>query len=270
MLTLADDHLKNQKNKKMAYNGFFNIELTPTLTGANCVTAFGNGDVVADWEVKTVPTKKAFRIIGVTCIERGTNGASQVSNYELIFASPDSDGTAPSTLGTVNGTANGTSFFKHLVGVYNVTGTADALDVINVSSPDNTDGNQEDDLVIEPSRVVNTDGTVKFDGVGSNGKICIGVLSVSGAPDFGTGVLLNQAENQAAAATSTALTVDGTNAKNALAVGDVIRAQDDAEIGTITALAETTVTVDAVADALANNDELVNVNPLTFIIHCEY
>ena len=30
----------------MAYNGFFNIEVTPTLTGQNCVTAFGNGDVV--------------------------------------------------------------------------------------------------------------------------------------------------------------------------------------------------------------------------------
>jgi hypothetical protein len=254
----------------MAYNGFFNIELTPTLTGQNCVTAFGNGDVVADWVVKTVPTKKAFRIIGVTCIERGTEGANQVSNYELIFASPDSDGTAPSTLGTVNATANGTSFYKHLVGIYNVTGTADALDVINVSSPDNTDGNQEDDLVIEPSRIVGPDGSIDFNGYGVNGKICIGVLSVSGAPDFGTGVLLNQAENQAAASTTTELTVDGVDAKNALAVGDVLRAQDNAEIGTVTALATNTVTVDGVTDALANNDELVNINPLTFIIHCEY
>jgi hypothetical protein len=254
----------------MAYNGFFNIEVTPTLTGQNCVTAFGNGDVVADWIVKTVPTKRAFRIIGVTCVERGTNGANQVSNYELVFASPDSDGSAPSTLGTVNATANGTSFYKHLVGIYNVTATASALDVINVSSPDNTDGNQEDDLVIEPSRVVNTDGSISFDGVGSNGKICIGVLSTSGAPDFGTGVLLNQGENQGARTVSTDLTVDGVNAKNALAVGDVLRAQDNAEIGTITALAETTVTVDAVADALLDDDELVNINPLTFIIHCEY
>jgi hypothetical protein len=65
----------------MAYNGFFNIELTPTLTGQNCVTAFGNGDVVADWVVKTVPTKKAFRIIGVTCIERGTEGARRRFSY---------------------------------------------------------------------------------------------------------------------------------------------------------------------------------------------
>ena len=252
--------------------GYFNIELTPTLTGANCVTAFGNGDVVADWEVKTVPTKKAFRIIGVTCIERGTNGSSQVSNYELIFASPDSDGTAPSTLGTVNATANGSSFFKNLVGIYNVTGTADTLDVINVSSPDNTDGNQEDDLVIEPSRVVNTDGSINFDGYGVNGKICIGVLSVSGAPDFGTGVLVNDAENVAASTSPVTITVDGTVAKLALAVGDTVAAQDSAEIGTITALAadNSTITVDTVTDALLNNDEIVNVNPLTFIIHCEY
>ena len=255
----------------MAYNGFFNIEVTPTLTGANCITAFGNGDLVADWIVKTVPTKKAFRIIGVTCIERGTNGASQASQYELIFASPDDDGTAPSSLGTVNATINGTSFYRHLVGIYNVTGVADTIDNVNVHSPDNTDGNQEDDLVIEPSRVVSKDGTVRFDGTGSNGKICIGVASTAGAPDFGTGVLLNQGENQAATTTETTLTVDGVDARKALAVGDVVAAGDNAAIGTVVSIAsDTRFNVSLVEDALADDDEIVNVNPLTFIIHCEY
>jgi len=249
--------------------GYFNIELKPTLTGANCITAFGNGDLVADWIVKTVPTKKAFRIIGVTCIERGTNGASQHSNYELIFASPDSDGTAPSSLGTVNATINGTSFYRHLVGIYNVTGVADTIDNVNVHSPDNTDGNQEDDLVIEPSRVVNTNGSINFDGYGVNGKICIGVASVGGAPDFGTGVLTTGAVE--VSTSSVDITVDGVDARKALAIGDVINAQDGAIVGTVTSIPDdTSVVVDAVAGALANNDELCNVNPLTFIIHCEY
>ena len=253
--------------------GYFNIELKPTLTGQNCVTAFGNGDLIANWEVKTVPTKKPFRIIGVTCIERGTEGASQHSNYELIFASPDYDGTAPSSLGTVNATIDGSSFFNHAVGVYNVTATADTIDTINISSPDNTNGNQENNLVIEPSRVVNANGSISFGQPGDvNGKICIGVASVSGAPDFGTGVLVNDAENVAASTSPVTITVDGTVAKLALAIGDTVAAQDGAEIGTITALAadNSTITVDGVTDALLNNDEIVNVNPLTFIIHCEY
>ena len=249
--------------------GYFNIELKPTLSGANCITAFSAADLVADWEVKTVPTKKAFKVLGATCVERGTEGATQASSYELVFASPDSDGTAPSSLGTVNATINGTGFFRHLVGIYNVTTTADTIDTVNVSSPDNTDGNQNPDLIIEPSRVVNADGSIGFDGHGINGKICIGVASQSGDPDFGTGVLTTGIVG--ASTSSVDITVDGVDARKALAVGDVINAQDGAVVGTVTSIPDdTSVVVDAVAGALANNDELCNVNPVTFIIHCEY
>ena len=255
----------------MAYNGFFNIEVTPTLTGQNCVTAFGNGDLVSDWILKTVPTKRAFRIIGVTVVERGTNGANQQSNYELIFASPDADGTVPNSLGTVNATVNGTSFYKHLVGNYKAEQSASQLDNLNVHTQTNSDGNHVDFLVVEPSRVVNSDGSVSFEGHGVNGKICIGVASATGAPDFGTAVALNQGEGQAVTTTETTLTTSGTDPRKAFSVGDVVKAGDDAEIGTITALpGATSITVDAVGAALANSDEIVNVNPLTFIIHCEY
>ena len=249
--------------------GYFNIELKPTLTGANCVTAFGNADLLADWEVKTVPTKKPFRVLGVSCISRGTEGASQTANYGLIFASPDSDGTVPSSLGTVNATINGTGFFRNLVGIYPVTATADSIDTVNVSTESNTDGNALDVLVVEPSRVINTDGSYGYDGTGVNGKICIGVAHTSGGADFGTGVLTTGIVG--ASTSSVDITTDGTDARKALAVGDVINAQDGAVVGTVTSIPDdTSVVVDAVAGALANNDELCNVNPVTFIIHCEY
>ena len=45
-------------------------------------------------------------------------------------------------------------------------------------------------------------------------------------------------------------------------VGDVIQAMDLAEIGTITALTTTQITVDAVAAALANNDEILTTSPV--------
>jgi|TARA_R100000479_G_C6367650_1_gene195621 hypothetical protein len=260
--------------------GYFNIELKPTLTGANCITAFGNAELVADWEVKTVPTKKAFKVLGVTCIERGTNGATQTSSYELIFASPDSDGTAPSSLGTVNATLDGTGFFRHLVGVYNVTGTTDTIDTVNVHSPDNTDGNQSPDLVIEPSRIVNADGSISFDGVGSNGKICIGVAVTSGLPDFGTAVLVRgaiAADNTTTIPTDLQGSADGDpNAENVFAVGDVLVTGTGDTVGTVASISafdtdhqDIILTANNV-DAIADNEELCNANPLTFVIHCEY
>tara|TARA_R100001443_G_scaffold2466_6_gene8260 strand:+ start:1328 stop:2113 length:786 start_codon:yes stop_codon:yes gene_type:complete len=260
--------------------GYFNIELKPTISGANCIAGIDAGDLLADWEVKTVPTKKAFKVLGATCIERGTNGASQVSSYELIFASPDSDGTAPPSLGTVNDTINGTGFFRHLVGIYNVTATADTIDTVNVSSPDNTDGNQNPDLIIEPSRVVNADGSIKFDGHGVNGKICIGVTSQSGDPDFGTAVLVKGA---IAADNTTTIPTDlqgsannDPNAENVFAVGDVLQTGTGDTVGTIASIGtfgsqkqDITLTANNV-DAIADNEELCNINPVTFIIHCEY
>tara|TARA_R100001126_G_C4817950_1_gene145226 strand:+ start:49 stop:807 length:759 start_codon:yes stop_codon:yes gene_type:complete len=251
--------------------GYFNIELKPAISAQNCVTAFGNGDLIADWVVKTVPTKKPFRIMGATCIERGTNGASQASQYELIFASPNDDLTKPSSLGTVNGSVNGNSFYNHLVGIYNVMGVSDNIDNVNVYSPLNTDGNQEDELVIEPSRVVAKDGSIKFEGHDVNGTICIGVITSAGAPDFGTGVLLDNGEGQAAATTEQTLVVKTVDVRKALAVGDTVAASDGAAIGTVVSIAsDTRFNVDKVEAALENNDEIVNLNPLTFIIHCEY
>ena len=260
--------------------GYFNIELKPTISGANCIAAFGNGDLVADWEVKTVPTKKAFKVLGVTCIERGTNGASQVSNYELIFASPDSDGTVPPSLGTVNATVNGTGFFRHLVGVYNVTATADNIDTVNVSSPDNTDGNQNPDLIIEPSRMIGADGSIKFDGYGVNGKICIGVASTAGEPDFGTAVLVRgaiSADNTTTIPTDLQGSANNDpNAENVFAVGDVLVTGTGDSVGTIDSIGtfgsskqDITLTANNV-DAIADDEELCNANPVTFIIHCEY
>ena len=249
--------------------GYFNIELKPTLTGANCVTAFGNGDLIADWELKTVPTKQAFKVLGVSYVERGTEGVAQGSTYQLLFASPDSDGTVPPSLGTVNATIDGTGFFKHLVGRYDVEAAADQIDTVTVYTQNSTDGNSKDCLVIEPSRTVNTSGSVDFDGHNVNGKICIGIASITGAPDFGTGVLTTGVVGTSTSAVD--ITVDGVDARKALAVGDVINAQDGAVVGTVTSIPDdTSVVVDAVAGALANNDELCNVNPVTFIIHCEY
>jgi len=53
-------------------------------------------------------------------------------------------------------------------------------------------------------------------------------------------------------------------------LGDVVGAMDDAAIGTVTNIASgTEFTVDAVGGALADDDEIVNLTPLTIILSFE-
>ena len=75
---------------------------------------------------------------------------------------------------------------------------------------------------------------------------------------------------QSVATGQTALTVKTGHATQNFCAGDVIVAQDDAAIGTIVSVDSTTqITVDAVAEALADEDELCSKNPITYILHFE-
>ena len=216
--------------------GYFNIELRPTFTAENCVAAFANQDLLFDWQLVEVPVRTPFRVLGVTAIQRGTDGAQQRNNIELYFASLDSDGTIPPSLGTVNATIDGVGYFRHLQSTYIVQPGQSAFDFINMDSQDNTDGNSQDVIVISPDRVIGPKGDIQRDGVNVTGKICIGAGNL-GTADYGTGVLLNQGSNQAVTTIPTTLTVDGTVANKALAVGDTIAAADGAAIGKITSIA---------------------------------
>ena len=241
---------------------YFNIEFKPRVSGQNCVTAFSNTDLISGWEIVDCP-KGTFRIVGTTCIIRGTEGAVQNFNARLLFGSLDQDGTAPAGLGTVNGTLDGTGYFKNLVGMYKVQTNAGPLDYLNVTSPTTSDGNSDTVFAIDSTRRVTATGSTVHV---VDGKIAVAVVS-EGTPDFGTGVLTTGAVS--VSTTPVTITVDGVHATKALAVGDVLKAQDGASVGTVTALTTTTVTVDAVAEALANDDELVNNHPMRIILHCE-
>ena len=241
---------------------YFNIEFKPTLSGQNCVTAFGNTELISDWQAVDCP-KGTFRVVGTTAIMRGTEGAVQNINARLLFGSLDQDGTVPPSLGTVNATLDGTGYFKHLVGMYKIQTSTGPLDYLNVTSPLTSDGNMDTIFTIDSTRRITTTGSTIHV---VDGKIAVAVVS-EGTPDFGTGVLTTGAVS--VSTTPVTITVDGVHATKALAVGDVLEAQDGAKVGTVTALTTTSVTVDAVAEALLNDDELVNVNPMRIILHCE-
>jgi hypothetical protein len=97
----------------------------------------------------------------------------------------------------------------------------------------------------------------------------------NGAHDFGTGILLNQATDQAAVALSTSsettLTTDGTDADDVLSVGDELIAADGAKIGKVTKIVDAnTIKVDHVEEALEDDDEICVRNPIIFNFGIEY
>jgi hypothetical protein len=98
-----------------------------------------------------------------------------------------------------------------------------------------------------------------------------------GAYDFGTAVLLNQAGNQAASTVPVDLVFDGTDADDVFAVGDELISFVAANggtpkvIGKITSIVSaTSVVVDAVAEAFADDTEICNLHPIVIKLGLEY
>ena len=248
----------------MAITKYFNVEVKPTMTGQNAVTAFGVGDVMFDWTQVVIP-RGSCRLIGITTLVRGTNGARQEFASDIYFArSPQPFTNATTSLGTVNATADGVNYFNDLIGAVNipVTDFRDGLDYMAVSHTDTVATGAG--IVMEGNELI----VSKSGYIGSHDELYMGVIA-QGAFDFNTGSLLNQAGNQAIAAGQTTLTTDGTHATKVFATGDVIVAQDNAAIGTVVSTATTSIVVDKVTAALLDDDEFCNKTPITYILHFE-
>ena len=102
-----------------------------------------------------------------------------------------------------------------------------------------------------------------------------------GAHDWGTGVLLDQAGDQAAVAKSTTsettLTVSGIDADDVFSVGDELMAFDEsdganpAKIGKVTEIVSaTSIKVDHVEEGFSDNQEICFRGPLHFNFGFEY
>ena len=254
---------------------FFTVTVRPELPIATLIAndktdkPFAATDLFFDWAAFDIPKGPAL-LRGVTLLVRGEDGSPQTArNFQLYFAKSHSGGTAPSSLGTGNATADGTGYYNELIGgvLFNADNFLTNLDYMSMATMGyggNTDQIVNQVLQGEPDSGSN---------VGYDKLYIAGVGGASNTWDFSTGSLLNMGSGQAAATVATTLTTDGTHATKVFAVGDVLVAADGSaykNIGTVTAVPSTTsVTVDAVAEALSNNGELVVTNPLTMILSFE-
>ena len=105
--------------------------VTASLQAGGTVAA---NDVLFDWTSFDIP-KGAARLIGVTALVRGTNGARQEKSFDLYFAKTV-DGVEPGSLGTLSATADGARYQNHLIGAHRIDANdyKDGLDIMAVAT----------------------------------------------------------------------------------------------------------------------------------------
>ena len=222
--------------------------------------AFADKDIVFDWLAIDIP-KGTHRLVNASMIVQGNHGARQAEvDFQLWFARPI-DGVVPPSLGTPNAGVTGTGHRKHMIGIVDFDATHAAGDAFAFNSFYSTGTvSRSGALTSTPGLIVATGGDAESSGtnVGMD-KIYVAGITL-GALNFSTNVLTTGSVSTSTS--STDITVDTVHATKVFEVGDVIQAMDLAEIGTITALTTTQITVDAVAAALANNDEILTTSPV--------
>ena len=240
--------------------GYFTVTVEPTMVASlQHTAAFNAQDVLFDWTSFDIP-KGAHKLVDVVVVARGTDGAYQEKDTVLYFAkSKDSGATAPSSIGTVNATADGVGYFDHVIGAVQVM-TGDfkqGLDSLSVATLGHgASANHIPNTVLQGEPESGTN--VGYD------KLYI--ACTSGTWDFRSGMQVNEATFDAGAQTT--ITVDGVDATLAFAPGDVIHAHDDAVLGTVSSITNATTIVLTAANtaAIANNDYLYNINPIKLIL----
>ena len=258
-------------------NKYFTVEVKPTITGAQQngnSAVFSDNDVLFDWTSFEVP-KGASKLTAATLLMRGKDGAKQVEiDLDLLFAKTV-DGTAPVTLGDPNLTASGLPVLtNHIIGMIHIDSAGDygvqGLDHFSIAS---TGSGAANSLI--PNMVLqgepDSGGNVGFD------TLYIAGLCGAANLSFGTTVLVRgaiSADNTTTIPTDKG-SDDDPNAETIFAPGDVLQTATSDNVGTISSISafdtdhqDIILTANNV-DAIADNEELFNINPIRIILSFE-
>ena len=234
---------------------------------------FAQGDLLFDWISFDVP-KGSVALRSVVAYIMGEDGGEQGDqDLGLIFAK-SIDGTEPASLGAPNAImTTGFDMPRHLIGSCKLEGTTEGLGTIDgpafgqvygtfYSSGGNSGSGAGSLMILEGEP--DSGANVGYDRIYVAG-FC------GGAMDFSTGVLANYSSGAPSADSTTSIVVDSVDARKCFQVGDVLYVHDvDTALGTVSAVAETTITLTANnGAAVANNDEIINANPVRLVFGFE-
>ena len=246
------------------------------VSNNNGTADIGAGDVIFDWTPVDVPSGTGIiqSISAIVNAEDATYAGTSLTDYELLFAR-SLRGSAPPSIGTIGGSANGVGWQEHLVGAAQIESTAgvgtllhtDFHIVYNAATTSNGgSGGRGHTLPI----VYQLDHTVST--IPGFDKLYVAGIQ-SQARNYGTGVLADGAVD-ASTDQSTTVTVKTVDARKIFSVGNTVYVNDlDTPIpGTLTKVEATTLTFSEANTTvdIADNDELLTANPIRIKLGIEF
>ena len=250
-------------------------------------TAFDAGDVLFDWYAFEIP-RGGCAIKSLNVIVPGTDTACVTGlDIELFFAT-SVNGVAPPSLGDPDSAITkiaATACKNHIIGhkYLDASLMENSDELVSYNIWTNTAGNADVSAHAETVNII-LEGDPNYAGT-TKGYQTIWVAGMAiGATDFATNVILEGAVTSAGAQALDITADSSSDADDVFAVGDeLLAAANDGssvqKIGTITAVTNTTITVDAkdifgttvwASGNLADDDEICFRRPLTFNIGLEY
>mgnify|MGYP003136606764 CR=1 FL=1 len=248
--------------------GYFTVEVKPTIptVTAGQSTAFAQNDVLFDWYAFDVP-KGTCRLLHIDQEIRPKGDAGATVNefdLDLLLAKPNQDGTAPTSIGTVNAAPTAdVNLSNNMIG-FIANGSWEAHEA------------HLDSTAYTQCREVNCGMFFSNPGpqVATKGYDRYYMAAIAeGAFDFRSGILINAGD-----LTGPVMTVDGVDATLSLAVGDTIGVTTAADatvskdMGIIKSVdSANQITLEsAFTTAVVDNDVVHNQSPITFRLHFEY
>tara|TARA_R100000234_G_scaffold33887_1_gene19967 strand:+ start:271 stop:1017 length:747 start_codon:yes stop_codon:yes gene_type:complete len=237
---------------------YYHVEVKPQMLASKlALGAFTANDLLFDWSSFQVPVG-TWRLVGVSAIVGPAATTAQRKAISLEFGRLDKNGAAPDTLGVVHA-AHSTGFAgEHLIGNVQIaagdyingikvgfnsaTCMAEVPNVTFCQDPEREGINQAFETYYVAGIAT---GTLNFKSTVSCTGSVAATQKVVGSLDDGSGATADILKK--------------------FRLGDIIHNADDEVVGTIASLDSATqfTCVDNVAVAQVNNDELVNVTPLT-------
>ena len=252
--------------------GYFTVEVKPTILASHQAansSVYAAGDILFDWTSFQMP-KGAAKLIGATCVFRGKNGGAQLASDVDFFFAKTINGVAPPTIGLSNGSAAcGPAVSNHIVGMARLDDGGswgeNGFDRFSIAQ---SGGSSEPSI---PTEVVIQGEPDSGDNVGYD-TVYLGAITGT-ALDFGTTVLARGGEAAGVTVVETDKGADDDpDAELIFAPGDVLHSATDDVLGTVASIAafassKQDITFTAVTpDAIADNEEIFNINPIRIIL----
>ena len=252
-------------------------KITPIINTTSNL-AMANKTVLFDWIPFEIP-RGTCRLANINMLINNTDSSTAQGGDINFYFAKSVDGVAPKSIGTQKGTASAPNMLNlkaNLIGTYFMD-FSEAIDNLGLKTIS----------MLSTANAVASDKTAQhcvlqgendYPGTTTGYQtIWVAATAKGTALDLGTGVLLNQAGNQAQAlATPTALTVDGTVPSRLFLIGDTLQAFDASDgsgvknIGKVVSFATNTINVDEVLEGFSNDMEICNTTPMEFTLALEY